>query len=287
MRFIAILAAASVGVALASNSQEEPSNWSFPKSDIAPGNNISSGSVGTSLFDVQEHFTPTNSSGSISVVPRGTKTYVAGLRATPGGNSFCSASLISPTHLLVGTHCIAANIRWASIGSHFVNGTQDGEQIKIIAILNHPRTSGFSNDFAILQLQKPSSFRPVALASAGDSDVYDGQEATKMGWDDTGGVDTMAYELMRQDVQLISNTKCMKEVNVDESMLCSSGSVNETSCTGDYGGPVVVERPNGDVLVGTVSWGADCGKLGYPSVYSRVSSVRTWIDSIVNGVCFH
>ncbi|KAL3664586.1 hypothetical protein V7S43_010336 [Phytophthora oleae] len=285
MKLISTLAVASVGAALASKSQENLTR--SPVSDIAPGNNISPESVGTSLFDAQESFISTNGSGSTSIVPRGTKTYVAGLRATAGGNNYCSASLITPTHLLVGTYCVSGNIRWASIGSHFVNGTGDGEQIKVIAILNHPRTTGFSNDFAILQLQKPSSFQPVALASSDDSDVYDGREATKMGWDDTGGADTMAYELMRQDVQLMSNANCMKETNVDESMLCSSGSVNETSCTGDYGGPVVVERPNGDVVVGLVSWGGDCGKPGYPSIYSRVSSARTWIESVASGVCFH
>ncbi|KAG1687735.1 hypothetical protein DVH05_004604 [Phytophthora capsici] len=284
MKFVAFLAAAFAGATFASNTQEEANHWS---SSIAPGNNISSGSVESSLFEIQEHFASTNGSGSISIVPRGSKTYVAGLRATRGGNNYCSASLITPTHLLVGTYCVSADIRWASIGSHFVNGTEDGEQIKVIAILNHPRTTGFSNDFAILKLQKPSTFQPVALASVDDSDVYDGREAAKMGWDDTGGDGTVAFELMRQDVQLMSNAKCMKETNVDESMLCSSGSANETSCTGDYGGPVVVERPNGDVLVGVVSWGGDCGKPGYPSIYSRVSNARTWIDSVVNGVCFH
>jgi secreted trypsin-like serine protease len=38
-----------------------------------------------------------------------------------------------------------------------------------------------------------------------------------------------------------------------------------------------------------VSWSKDdtCGREGYPGIYSRVSSVRAWIDSIAggNGTC--
>ncbi|OWY94040.1 Serine protease trypsin-like protein [Phytophthora megakarya] len=108
-----------------------------------------------------------------------------------------------------------------------------------------------------------------------------------MGWDDTAGIDTMAYELTRENVQLMSNENCLKETNVDDTMLCSRGTPNMTSCTGDYGGPVVVEHPSGDVLVGFLTWGNDCGQLGYPSIYSRVASARTWIESVVSGVCFH
>lgn len=158
-----------------------------------------------------------------------------------------------------------------------------------MAMLNHPKSSNanFTDDIAVLVLKKPSTFKPVALAASDDSDVKDGEWAAKMGWDDTGGVDTMAYELERANVQLMSNVNCLKETNLDDTMLCSRGAANETSCTGDYGGPVVVERPSGDVVVGVVSWGDDCDKRGYPSIYSRVSSARSWIESVANGVCFH
>ncbi|KAG6590959.1 serine protease trypsin-like protein [Phytophthora cinnamomi] len=191
--------------------------------------------------------------------------------------------------MLVGTYCYSGNIRWASIGSHYVNGTQDGEQIKIVAIQSHPKSSSanFSNDVAILTLERPSKFKPVALASAGSSDIKDGEWAAKMGWDDTAGSGTMAYELTLANVQLMDNANCAKQTSIDDTMLCSRGATNTTSCTGDYGGPVVVEHRSGDVVVGIVSWGKNCGQPGYPSVYSRVSSARAWIESVVRGVCFH
>ncbi|OWZ14283.1 Serine protease trypsin-like protein [Phytophthora megakarya] len=108
-----------------------------------------------------------------------------------------------------------------------------------------------------------------------------------MGWFVAQGEDTMPYELTRRDVQLMSNEKCLEETIVDDTHFCSHGVTNETSCRGDYGGPVVIEHPGGDVLVGTMSWGDDCEKNDYPSIYSRVSSARAWIQSVVSGVCFH
>ncbi|CAI5719709.1 unnamed protein product [Hyaloperonospora brassicae] len=225
---------------------------------------------------------------TIRVVPIGTKPYVVGLRTTRDGNSWCSASLITPTHLLAGARCAWGNLRWAAIGSHYRNGTQDGEQIRIAAILNNPDASAFTftNDVAILVLERPSAFPPVAFATAQDPAVYDGEWLVKMGWDDTGGeLDVMTYELRRADVQVMSNAECLKQTNVDDSMLCSRSAAGEAACTGHFGGPVVREAPSGDVVVAIVSWGPDCTKLGFPSVYQRVSSSLAWIESIVGRKC--
>ncbi|ETK84249.1 hypothetical protein F441_10969, partial [Phytophthora nicotianae CJ01A1] len=105
--------------------------------NFAPGNNLSSDAIVPLLQDTN-HSVSANLPSSIirnnatyaphnriSIVPKGSKTYVAGLRSTPEGSNFCSASLISPTHLLVGTYCVVADVRWASVGSHYANGTQE------------------------------------------------------------------------------------------------------------------------------------------------------------------
>ncbi|OWY96358.1 Serine protease trypsin-like protein [Phytophthora megakarya] len=273
-----LLYAASVALSLSSiatNAQDGSSH--VPAGDVVPSNHTNEATL-------------TNPN---STVPKGTKTYTVGLQTSAyddeySSDSFAAAILISPTHVLTGRSTITSDIRYASIGSHYNNGTADGEQIKVVAIMYHPNISEnaeYAYDFVILQLEKPSSFEPIPMTDG--SDIKDGETVTKLGWYSTGGQGQNAVELQRVDVQLISNEECSKLTSVDESRMCSRPVDNQESCTGDYGGPVIVERPEGDVLVGMVSWGDNCRKPGYPSYYSRIPVGREWIDSVIGGSCYH
>ncbi|OWY92530.1 Serine protease trypsin-like protein [Phytophthora megakarya] len=135
-----------------------------------------------------------------STVPKGTKTYTVSLRVNASHNNFAAAILISPTHLLTGGASIGGNIRYASIGSHYNSGTEDGERIKVVAIMSHPNISEdvqYAYDFVILQLEKPSSFKPIPMTDG--SDIKVGETATKLGWYNTGGQGQQAHELQRAD----------------------------------------------------------------------------------------
>src|SRR5207249_4817827 len=53
-----------------------------------------------------------------------------------------------------------------------------------------------------------------------------------------------------------------------------------SACDGDSGGPLVTLDGNELVEVGVVSWGPiDCGIA--PGVYSRLSTLGTWVQSVV------
>lgn len=66
---------------------------------------------------------------------------------------------------------------------------------------------------------------------------------------------------------------------VTPNMFCAGSFTGEfDSCNGDSGGPLV---SNG-VLIGLVSWGKGCAEVGYPGVYTRLSVLRSWIDSQLN-----
>ncbi|KAK1939994.1 Mite allergen Der f 3 [Phytophthora citrophthora] len=227
-----------------------------------------------------------------TIVPAKAKTYMVGLRNSADGESFCGGSLVSPIHVLTGSQCTARNIRWASIGTRYLNGTEDGEQIKVLSVLNHPNYSvsiANSDDFALLELETASSFKPVKLAAADDSDFKAGATATALGWGLTNEGGSMSEELRRVDLPLISDKKCKQVADIDETMMCAGGLISKDVCGGDYGGPLIIESQGKDVQVGVVSWNKDnsCGSgPSFPGMYSRVSRARSWIDPIISSSCF-
>ncbi|OWY97178.1 Glucanase inhibitor protein [Phytophthora megakarya] len=220
------------------------------------------------------------------VVPKNTKTYMTGIRSTVDGNSFCGGSLISPTHVLTTTVCIGTKEpNWVSIGTHYLNGTQDGERIKVIEAKNHTAfnsTSG-SYDVALLTLEKPSKFKPVKLPAANDSDIIPGMWSKLVGWGFTSVNGHKSYELLGVGLKVWDNADCAQIYPLDNSMICAGGEVGKDSCDGDTGGPLIKERGPGDaddIVIGLVSWGSECG-AGYPTVFSRVSSALEWINSVM------
>ncbi|ETM48222.1 hypothetical protein L914_07203, partial [Phytophthora nicotianae] len=230
------------------------------------------------------------------IVPAGTKTYNVGLRSTKGGDNFCGGTLISPTHVLTSPECFNKTnfpykLRWVSVGSHDNGGEEDGEQIKVKFVTNHPEFDSNTQQYelTVLELATASSFKPVQLAKADGSDFKGGEWATSMGWGVTKdeGFAPPSVELLRVDLQIWTDKKCFEKYSVGDTTFCAGGLKNAGICGIDNGGPLIIESEttdeSGDVLVG-VAMGADgCGIEGNPGGFARVSSARDWLDDIISG----
>ncbi|KAG6616433.1 Glucanase inhibitor protein [Phytophthora cinnamomi] len=226
-------------------------------------------------------------------VPQGSKTYTTGLRSTVDPKSaddfsFCGGVLISPTHVLTTASCTTtASANFVSVGAHYINGGDDGDEIKVKHVKDHPHFNAttLANDFSVLTLVKPSKYKPVKLPAPGGADIRSGMWATAMGWGLTAAPPKGmgAEELQALSQQVISNDACrtaLKSSTIDMSHVCAGGEQGKSPCQGDTGGPFIKENGKGDgddILIGLVS-GGSCGVKNSPAIYSRVSSALPFIN---------
>ncbi|CEG44106.1 Trypsin-like cysteine/serine peptidase domain [Plasmopara halstedii] len=185
----------------------------------------------------------------------GSKQYVVGIRSSPN----------SPIHVLTSSICTKVQgplgPNYASVGSHYLNQTGDGEQITIVKTQNHTMlnttSSEFPYDFGNLILETPSKIPPANLPFVDDSQIKRGMLTKVMGWGTTA--------------EFIEETA---EYSYELRDSCAGGQPGKGFEVGDFGAPLVLENGLGDsddVLIGVVGHFGLGGQAGVPTASSRVS----------------
>jgi secreted trypsin-like serine protease len=93
-----------------------------------------------------------------------------------------------------------------------------------------------------------------------------------------------AHRLLIAPVPYVANDVCNRPESyhgtIKPSMLCAGGK-GKDACQGDSGGPLVLRTEDGPILIGVVSFGDGCARALKYGVYTRVSSFRSWISTVI------
>lgn len=126
--------------------------------------------------------------------------------------------------------------------------------------------------------------QPLYLPCESDKDVsLVGEKATISGWGKYWDKATDLSPVLRDVTsEIISRRQCNIRFLglVTKNHVCTNGKEGKGACSGDSGGPVTVLKKNNQItLIGIVSFGMPFGcEIGWPSVYTRVSSYVNWIS---------
>lgn len=207
---------------------------------------------------------------------------------------FCGGVAVAPTKILTVAHCLGEEALGGPVsrvrdlrviaGRDRLSDTT-GQEIPVQGVWVNPAYDPATNagDLAVLTLSRalPQS-SVIPMARAGDAAYRAGTAADVYGWGDTTGSGTYAPVLRSARVQVLPDSECARaypggrEGTYDASgMLCAGDPAGgRDACQGDSGGPLVARGR----LIGLVSWGSGCGRVGSPGVYTRVSAAVKWAE---------
>lgn len=215
-----------------------------------------------------------------------------------GDQHYCAGSVIHPKVIVTAAHCIEP-VRQRGSDIPFVVATKSVETgeaksmgTKASVVRGGYNAATHDNDVAVLLLNEPLTNVEVIPLAAPGTVVSKSAPLKIAGWGLQDESSTsLSPDLMEAEVNFVESEECNKILGngrISDNMICAGDLINgRDACQGDSGGPLIMMQDNGDgtsspQLLGVVSWGIGCGRVGLPGVYSSIPYFHEWIQSYIN-----
>uniref|UniRef100_A0A1I8NC80 Phenoloxidase-activating factor 2 n=1 Tax=Musca domestica TaxID=7370 RepID=A0A1I8NC80_MUSDO len=221
------------------------------------------------------------------------------------GNSsyFCAGSLIHPSVVLTGVHCVIGRplnsfkIRAGEWDTQTTKERLPYQETMPAKVLQHPRYNprNVGNDFALIILQTPFTLGDhinVVCLPPANSVPTEGTTCFSTGWgkDQFGAQGRFSAIMKRLPLPIVEFNRCQSQFRttrlgpnfvLDPSFICAGGQVGIDTCQGDGGAPLVCPTgppsENRYQQSGLVVWGIGCNDP-IPAAYAHIGLARSWID---------
>jgi secreted trypsin-like serine protease len=225
----------------------------------------------------------------------------------------CGGALIAPDIVLTAGHCKPSKSQYKTlrprVGTYSFTKDKRGvdyEDFKIVTSIRHPNfkrlgDDEFIYDFSIIQLDRPVSrdIIPVRI-NRNDNIPATRSNIVAMGMGYTkADYDSLSNILKQVTLNPVSNKLCARSTDgyesyrgrIHASHMCTTGGPRNKrdACAYDSGSPIIIpadryaiNRHEGDLLVGLVSWGHGCADPDFPGTFlleEEIDRFFSFLDS--------